>query len=167
MTEPLTEQERADLRPIPGWPGRYAHPSGFVVSTTRRTTKTYGHRSSNGYLQADWGSRPLIHRLVARAFLPNPHDYSEVNHLNGDIRDNRVENLAWCSPEQNVRHANEVLGAWNGERNGRAKLTEGDVRAIRILGKSRLTNPQIAHLFGVGREAVRRVIQRKRWKHVG
>lgn len=48
--------------------------------------------------------RELVHRLVAEIYLPNPHNYSEVNHINGDKTDNTVSNLEWCSRKQNVSH---------------------------------------------------------------
>lgn len=42
-----------------------------------------------------------IHRLVADAFIPNPHGFDEVNHLDGNKSNNSVSNLEWCSCEQN------------------------------------------------------------------
>ena len=45
-----------------------------------------------------------IHRLVAKEFIPNPNNYSEVNHINENKHDNRVENLEWCDRKQNINH---------------------------------------------------------------
>lgn len=45
-----------------------------------------------------------VHRLVAKAFIPNPHKYPQIDHLNTDGTDNRVENLKWCSNSMNMRN---------------------------------------------------------------
>ena len=47
----------------------------------------------------------FLHRLIAQAFIPNPNNYSCINHINGIKNDNRIENLEWCSQKQNVRYA--------------------------------------------------------------
>lgn len=44
-----------------------------------------------------------LHRLVALAFLPNPNNYPEINHIDGNTLNNDVSNLEWCSQEYNLK----------------------------------------------------------------
>ena len=47
----------------------------------------------------------LVHRLVAEAFLENPNHYNQINHIDCNKLNNNIENLEWCSQEQNLEHA--------------------------------------------------------------
>lgn len=51
------------------------------------------------------GFTRMQHRLLAQAFIPNPENKSQVNHINGDKYDNRLDNLEWLTGLENVRHA--------------------------------------------------------------
>jgi len=45
----------------------------------------------------------LLHRIVAKAFIPNPNNYPVVNHINEDRKDARIENLEWCTQSNNLK----------------------------------------------------------------
>ena len=49
----------------------------------------------------------LIHRLVGLAFLPNPNGYPQINHKDENPKNNKVENLEWCTQEYNIRYSVE------------------------------------------------------------
>lgn len=64
---------------------------------------TYG---TNGYLHASlWKNNKMkfipIHRLIAEAFIPNPQSKPCIDHINTNRTDNRIENLRWCTYQEN------------------------------------------------------------------
>lgn len=71
---------------------------------------TYGGGIGNGYKtftvrNNEGKKRKGIHLLVAQEFINNPDNYNIVNHKDGDKKNNRSNNLEWCSRSQNTQHA--------------------------------------------------------------
>lgn len=72
------------------------------------------HYDKDGYkiitfMTKEFNKTCKIHRLVAQAFIPNPENKPQVNHIDGNKGNNIVDNLEWVSMSENVRHAYEKL----------------------------------------------------------
>lgn len=77
------------------------------ILTLKETTKGY----LQVHLRVDGKDiTPKVHRLVAMAFIDNPDNLPQINHINGIKTDNRVLNLEWCNNSQNLKHSYQVLG---------------------------------------------------------
>lgn len=146
---------------------------GNVDSLKRKTRRRILPQNWRGYLSVtlDTGVKRqplLVHRLVAQAFIPNPENKPEVNHINGDKTDNRVENLEWVTHSENMRHA-YVTGLKKnaqGVASVRSKFTEEQVLYIR-------NNPdgmniiQLSKMFSVNPQTISNIQQGTTYRTVG
>lgn len=112
--------------------------------------------------------RVTVHLLVLRAFKGQAEDM-QCNHINGVKTDNRLENLEWCTPSQNTRHAFRLglATGHKGEKNGASKLVRSQVREIRRLYEGgEHTQQMIADMFGISDAMVSYIVNRVKWTHV-
>lgn len=83
---------------------------GCIYRKYRDGWKLFTTESNAPYIHIginDKGKQKMLsaHRLVAEAFIPNPYKYEQVNHIDGNTRNNHVSNLEWCDAGYNVRDA--------------------------------------------------------------
>jgi hypothetical protein len=123
----------------------------------------------NGYLQiaVRLGDRKrkwfLVHRLVAKAFIPNPLNLPQVNHKDGNKQNNELSNLEWCTSSDNQYHALKAGLCSNEESHYKAKLTVEQVKSIR---SSKDSSRIEAAKYGVDRGTIKAIRNFKTWKYV-
>lgn len=106
------DPEKEIWLPVDGFGDRYFISNyGRVKSNTIRSRMRKPHITPNGYeshrLYYKTNDYKVFsgHRLVALHFIPNPENLKEVNHKDGNKRNNHVSNLEWCTGSHNQRHA--------------------------------------------------------------
>lgn len=111
----------------------------------------------------------FMHRLIMEYFVPNPENLPFVNHINCNKLDNRVENLEWCTPADNVRHAyaHDLMNIPIGEDRYNNKYSEADVlKVIELLKTGEYTKSEIADIVGVPKSLVKAVKQKHNWNYL-
>jgi hypothetical protein len=156
-----------EWRPVPDWEGWYEVSSfGRVRRVGSARPQLQPRPNSCGYPQVclrrgALRRQPLLHRVVAAAFLGPCPDGHEVNHRDCDKANAAVSNLEYVTRKENYRHAVR-MGRIHRSAAGRggSKLSADDVRIIR---RSSLSSRAAARVFGIDPSYVRQ-LRRGRWR---
>ena len=145
-------------RPVQGFEGLYSVSRSGLVISQKRTTTNGGilkqSLSHSGYrrvklLKNGKYHNLMVHRIVATAFLSNDGNLPYVNHIDANKSNNSVDNLEWCTTEQNVAHAKSLKLYPGGPR----KLTNSQ-RVNIIHMKGEMSQEKIGNLYGVSQDLV-------------
>lgn len=163
---------------IVGYEGHYqVSNSGRVKRINRivgtRTDKVLSpFKNDKGYLivslyQNGNSKAFLLHRLVLKAFVgQSPSPKSITRHLDGDQKNNRLDNLTWGTYSENMqdslKHGTHVCGS----KHKMSKLTERDVKQIIKLLQGNQTQTEIGNMFGVSHRTISYIKLNKTWRHI-
>lgn len=141
--------------------------NGEVYTKSGKLKKTYDN--GRGYLivalsiNGKYTSK-AIHRLLAEAFIPNPEGLSDVDHIDGNKRNNNLDNLRWCTHGSNIMYSysNNRRSAV-GESNARAYLTADAVKGICELLSQGLGPTEVSRITGWPYNRISSIKTRRNW----
>lgn len=146
---------------------KYFRKMMFQKPTTNIWYKQYSVRKSAK------SGRPrkmvLLHRVIAEAFIPNPENLPEVNHKDGNKRNNHIENLEWCSHMENMTHAHSnglIVNVLRGTKNVHSKFSVVQVQVIKEAIALGFVGFQIARYFKVNRTSIYRIKSGQHWREL-
>ena len=147
-------------------------PDGTIYGPTGKPLK---HRSNDdGYAIVTMGKKGhrctrFVHKLVALLFVPNPHGYEEVDHLDGNRMNPSSDNLEWVTHEENIRRSQErgkYHGRYVGEKNPKARITPEIVMQLRAEYKSGTTIRQLERKYGYPYNTIGNAVKGYTWTHL-
>lgn len=169
---------------IPGFDGYLADSQGRIWKREGKSIKEMKSSINNttGYLVVSlWenGTRKRkqmrVHRLVLLALVADPlPEQTHTRHLNGIREDNRLENLCWGTPKENVRdmiiHGHSLLGKENptcqGERSPLSKMTDETAKIIYSCKGGIVHYSIIRKFLGVNHTIIFQVWKKAKWAHI-
>ena len=145
---------------------------GNVRRKSKNLSASVGHYGYNTVSLSKNGKciTKLVHRIVAEAFIDNPELKEQVNHKDCVKTNNKLSNLEWVTPIENILHAveNHRQRNQNGENNNMSKLTEVDVLFIRQLIDEGMTTYKIHKNYYpyLHQQTIYAIKQRRLWKQI-
>jgi hypothetical protein len=167
-----------EWRTVTGYENRYDVSNMGRVWSRITNRILSGGPTSKGYLTVSLydGSTPkkpkslCIHEIVAIAFIGRRPEKYTIDHVDGNKRNNAVGNLEYVTQSENSRraHANGLTRTYEGSEHANSRLTDDDVRSIRVLWKHRRRGLciELARQFNVGSVTVRNAAMGRTYKHV-
>lgn len=158
--------EVSNLGRVKALPWERRHWCGKLIPQPESIVKQSKHNGGYRLVALRDGKKHYVHRLVMAAFIGDGSG-QDVNHIDGDKSNNRLDNLEYCDRLHNVRHAIRTgLQDNAGEGNGRHKYTTDAIEKSKRLLASGMTQREAARATGVAESTIQAVATGRRWKHL-
>lgn len=161
------KEKKMKLEKIKHGDGRYSiREDGVIINTITNKEMSTCKTDDGKYLRikingGGESKEYRVHFLVATAFIDNPNNYKEVNHLDGNGHNNHKDNLEWSTRRENMVHSvtNDLAGS---------KLDTNKVREICkiIIDHPEYTNLEIGEKYGVKHTAISNIRLGKSWVEI-
>ncbi len=172
MTEPM-KCERERWKPVVDYEDLYLVSNTGKVKGLKFNKELKQSLSVKGYLMVtlyrsdDEKLHTGVHRVVARAFLKNPKNKTQINHIDSNRTNNILSNIEWCTPKENIQHMIKFGKYRVGVECKSSKLKEEQVIEIRELYKSsKISFRTLGKMFNLHPSTVGDIIYRNNWKHI-
>jgi hypothetical protein len=158
-------------KPVVDYEGLYEISNLGEIRSLFRYKKTLNQVLTKGYLIVSLfkdkkQKTTRVHRIVAKAFVLNPDNKPQINHINGIKTDNKPENLEWCTTKENTQHAHRIGLCKTGCNSKRAKLNKKQISEIRSTYNPNVISLNfLAKKFNVSKKAILLIIQNKTYKN--
>ena len=175
----MRNQTKMQLKDIPGFQNYAITKDGRVWSNPRKSScgrKLKGRwlksaiSSGYPYVLLCLDSRVYlrrIHQLVLETFIGPRPEGLECRHLDGNPLNNNLSNLCWGTHQENMQDKVQHKTSNRGERQGRSKLKERDVRMIVYMYRTGLfLQREIALQYNITQGAVTKIVNKKSWGHL-
>lgn len=162
------------IKEIPGFSGQYATTEGLIFSTRNGGWHQKPMRLHKGYYRVNLRDDNIpaktrvepVHKIILETFVGKRPDGYVCRHLNGNPLDNRLSNICWGTPKENIedsiRHGTAVC-LRHGEDSNAAKLTLDDVKEIRKLYAQGHLQKELASVFSISQHHVSDIVNGKTW----
>lgn len=157
-------------RPLPGNPHYIIFPSGKIYSIRRgkflkEVHQSYGYLFPSSRLEIDGVKKQrTIHSIIARTFLGPVPQGLEINHKDGNKHNNSIDNLEYCTRQENLEHAVKN-GLFIGGKQNRKIGDKGAIQ-IRWMATKGYTRSELARIYGVSRNTIRQILDGITYKEV-
>lgn len=132
----------------------------FVKPQYNKKGYMYVHLSYSHTGKVKW----YIHRLVGFHFINNPNNKPQINHKDGNVTNNFVDNLEWCTNEENQAHTVLNNLHYKGETHKDSKFKESNIIYLPELFSIGFSVQQVNKLTGVSRINIEKIINGKSWR---